>query len=57
MKKILKAHDCDNPYPPLYTAILEWLYTNQDGYDSRGQWRNAFIKFLREEFNVEEYDN
>lgn len=28
-------------------AILEWLYTNDQAYDSKLEWRIAFIDFLK----------
>ena len=52
MKKVSKPKTYDCP-PILYTKIIEWLYLNEEGFDSVREWREAFVKFLRKEFRME----
>ena len=30
----------------VFIAILNWLYTNDNAYDSNIEWRIAFVDFL-----------
>ena len=52
MSKISKPKTCDCP-PILYTKIVEWLYLNNQTFNSTSEWRKAFMNFLREELNME----
>ncbi len=32
----------------IYNSIIQWLYLNDGKYNSKAEWREAFLSFLRE---------
>ena len=34
-----------------YTAIIEWLYLNDKVYPEKMNWREAFVKHVKETIN------